>query len=71
MVRSSLFHLPVRSPIERRFSTVVGVSANGAGDVLLEARGAGSDVIIAADVISGTGNITLDAGNDLDGECMQ
>ncbi len=43
-----------------------GVSANGNGDVLLEARGAGSDVIIAADVISGTGNITLDAGNDLD-----
>ena len=47
-------------------SDSVGVSANGDGDVLIEARGAGSDVIINADVISGTGNITLDAGNDLD-----
>ena len=43
----------------------MGVSANGAGDVLIEARGAGSDVIITADVISGTGNITLDAANNL------
>ncbi|MCP4100361.1 MAG: hypothetical protein GY750_02880, partial [Lentisphaerae bacterium] len=40
-----------------------GVSANGSGDVLLEAA---QDVITNADVISGTGNITLDAGNDLD-----
>ncbi|MGI9459654.1 MAG: hypothetical protein ACR2NF_06625, partial [Pirellulales bacterium] len=39
-----------------------GVSANGSGDVLLEAA---QDVIINADVISGTGNITLDAANDL------
>jgi hypothetical protein len=42
-----------------------GVAANGSGDVLLEARGAGGDVITNADVVSGTGNITLDADNDL------
>ena len=46
-------------------SDSVGVSANGAGDVLLEARGATSDVVINADVVSGTGNVTLDADNDL------
>ena len=40
-----------------------GVSADGSGDVLLEAA---QDVITNADVVSGTGNITLDAGNDLD-----
>ena len=43
-----------------------GVSANGAGDVLLEARGTSSDVIISADVISGTGHITLDADRNVD-----
>ena len=42
-----------------------GVSAGGSGDVLLEARGATSDVVINADVVSGTGNVTLDAGNNL------
>ncbi|MDB4749389.1 hemagglutinin repeat-containing protein, partial [Rubripirellula sp.] len=42
-----------------------GVSAGGNGDVLLEARGAGGDIIIDADVISGTGHITFDAANDL------
>ncbi len=40
----------------------VGVSAGGAGDVLLEARGtAGSDIVITADadVVSATGRLTL------------
>ena len=43
-----------------------GISANGTGDVLLEARGAASDVIVNADVVSGMGHITLDAGDDID-----
>ena len=39
-----------------------GVSAGGNGDVLLTAA---SDVTVNADVESATGNVTLDAGNDL------
>ena len=46
-------------------SDAQGLSAAGSGDVLLEARGADGDLIINADVVSDTGNITLDAGNDL------
>ena len=42
-----------------------GVSAHDAGDVLLEARGAGSDVAINASVTSGSGHLTLMAGDDL------
>ena len=44
----------------------VGVSAGGIGDVLLEARGAGSDVIVNASVSSGSGHITLNAADDVD-----
>ena len=33
--------------------------------MLLEARGAASDVIVNADVTSGSGNITLDAEDDV------
>ena len=51
-------------------SDTAGVSANGTGDVLLEARNAspatGSDVIVNADVTSGTGHITLSAADDVD-----
>ncbi len=49
----------------------VGVSANGTGDVLLRAYGAGSDVIVTDDlglngearILSGTGHITLRAAD--------
>jgi hypothetical protein len=45
-----------------------GVQAIGSGSVLLEARGATSDVIVDvdADVGSGTGHITLRADDDID-----
>ena len=46
-----------------------GVSADGTGDVLLESRTggtAGSDVVINAGVLSGTGHITLNAADDVD-----
>ncbi len=42
------------------------VSANGTGDVLMEARGAASDVIVNAAVASGSGNVTLDADRNVD-----
>ena len=41
----------------------LGISANGSGDVLLEARGSGSNVVIISDVVSDRGNITLIAAN--------
>ena len=43
-----------------------GVSAGGTGDVLLEAQGAASDVVVNADVVSGTGNLTLNALDEVD-----
>lgn len=43
-----------------------GVTAGGAGDVLLEARGTASDVTTNADVVSGTGNVTLAAGRSVE-----
>ena len=43
----------------------VGVSANGNGDVLLEARGVASDIVINARLLSGTGHVTLNAGDDV------
>jgi hypothetical protein len=47
-------------------TNVSGVSANGSGDVLLEARGTASDIVINAAVLSGSGHITLNAGDDID-----
>jgi hypothetical protein len=44
----------------------IGVSANGTGDVLLEARGAASDVIVHAGILTGTGHMTLNAADDID-----
>jgi hypothetical protein len=43
-----------------------GLSAGGSGDVLLEARGAGQDVIVNAAIFSGSGNVTLNAADDVD-----
>jgi hypothetical protein len=43
-----------------------GVIANGTGDVLIEARGANSDVIVNATIASGSGHVTLDAADDVD-----
>ncbi|MFO1001669.1 MAG: hypothetical protein U0936_15135 [Planctomycetaceae bacterium] len=43
----------------------LAVSANGTGDVLLEARGTGSDVILNADVMSGTGHISVIAADSI------
>lgn len=43
----------------------IGVVANGTGDVLLQAVGSASDVIVNAEVASGTGNVTLNAGDDI------
>ena len=42
-----------------------GVLAHGAGDVLLESRGTASDIVILAGVRSGTGNLTLNAADDV------
>ncbi len=42
-----------------------GVLAHGTGDVLLESRGAASDIVILAGVRSGTGNLTLNAADDV------
>ncbi|MCP4173419.1 MAG: DUF342 domain-containing protein, partial [Fuerstiella sp.] len=42
------------------------VTADGAGDILLDAGGLAGDVVINADVSSGTGNVTIDADNDVD-----
>ena len=44
----------------------IGLSADGTGDVLLEARGGTSDVIVNATITSGSGNITLQAGRNVD-----
>ena len=46
-------------------TAAVGISANGTGDVLLEARGAGSDIRVNSDVISGTGHISLVAADSI------
>ncbi len=43
----------------------IGVSANGLGTVLLEARGAASDIVTTTAVSSATGNIMLLAENDV------
>ena len=51
-------------------AATVGIRANGVGDVLIEARNrqgfTGSNVILNASIVSGTGHITLDAADDLD-----
>ena len=44
-----------------------GVSAANAGDILLESRGMGSDIVFNADLKSGSGHITLSSGDDIDG----
>jgi hypothetical protein len=46
-------------------TAAVGISANGTGDILLEARGAGSDIRVHSDVISGTGHISLVAADSV------
>ena len=51
--------------IEPGADNTFGVSADGTGNVLLEARGAGSDLIINAAVLSGSGQVTLNAGDDV------
>jgi len=45
-----------------------GVSTNGSGNILLEAIGAGTDIIVKtdADIVSGSGNITLLAARTID-----
>ncbi len=47
-------------------ANTAGVNANGTGDVLIEARGANSDVIVNATITSGSGHVTLDAADDVD-----
>ena len=51
--------------IEPGADTTFGVSADGTGNVLLEARGAGSDLILNGNVVSGTGLISVTAGRDV------
>ena len=46
-------------------TVALGISANGTGDVLLEARSAGSDLRVNSDVISGTGHISLVAADSI------
>jgi hypothetical protein len=43
----------------------LAVSANGTGDVLLEARGTGSDLILNSDVMSGTGHVNVVAADSI------
>ena len=43
----------------------VGVKVTGDGDILLEARGATSDVRLAADTLAGGGSITVQAHDDV------
>jgi len=45
---------------------ILGILANGTGDVLLEARGAASDIIVNARILAGSGHVTLNAGDDID-----
>ena len=42
----------------------IGISAGGNGNVLLESRTVG-DVVVRADIVSGAGNITLNAADDI------
>ncbi len=42
-----------------------GISANGSGDILLAARGVSSDVLVYANVISGGGDISITAEQNL------
>ena len=51
--------------IEPGADNTFGVSADGTGNVLLEARGAADDVIINAAVLSGSGHVTIDAADDV------
>ena len=44
-----------------------GVIAATSGNILLEARGTGSDVVFNADLESGSGHITVWASDDIDG----
>ncbi|NQY57712.1 MAG: hypothetical protein HRT86_14735, partial [Ilumatobacteraceae bacterium] len=52
--------------VEAGNDTAFGISADGTGDLLLEARGAESDVIVNGNLVSGSGHITLDAGRNVD-----
>ncbi len=44
----------------------VGISAHGLGDVLLQTRATDGDIVVNAVVQSGTGDISLRAGDDID-----
>ena len=46
-----------------------GVSANGAGNVLLEANGEGRDITVNADITSSTGHLTLRAEGSICHQC--
>ncbi|MBU3995898.1 MAG: hypothetical protein KKF42_09050, partial [Actinobacteria bacterium] len=47
-------------------TALTAVSANGAGNILLDAQGALSNVVIKANVLSGTGHITVSAANQIE-----
>ncbi len=51
--------------VNRGVSTDAGIIANGAGDVLIEARGAGHDIVLNADVMSASGHITIDSADSV------
>ncbi len=42
-----------------------GVTAHGSGDVMITANGAGSNIVVGANVQSTTGNLRLDAGGSI------
>ncbi len=43
-----------------------GIAANGTGDVLLQTLAADGDIVVNAEVVSGTGDISVRAGDDID-----
>ncbi|MEZ6134697.1 MAG: hypothetical protein R3C53_07290 [Pirellulaceae bacterium] len=43
----------------------IGISSGGSGDVLLEARGAGSSIVTTTAILGGTGHVTLQAANNI------
>ncbi len=47
-------------------SALFGVRANGSGNILLRTLGAAGDLILNARIESGTGHVTLYAGDDID-----
>ena len=51
--------------VNRGANAAFGVSANGTGDVQLEARGAASDIVANGNIRSGSGSISLTAAEDI------